>query len=388
MELTHVYLDEFGNSNLDVSKQGASSHFIIAAILVPESKVKALESGVERVRKQEFQSGEMKSSSVGKNHIRRARILQKLAKLDFNILLLVIDKHKLSSQSGLKYKTSFYKFLYQRIYEHLRSNISRLRLHNDGMGSREFLNGFVEYAKKRNPNPSLFDEFDITFEDSKSNVTIQLADFIAGSLARNIDKSVYDKNCNIDFAAIIKNHMFPVLYYPRTFNEFLSNTEFSEDEDREIAEICYRKAYNYIVTHQRSDDEIEAQRTAILNYLLFRAINNPMRDYILTKELIGHLSRIGYNEMNKTTFRNKIIAGLRDEGVVIASSKSGYKIPTKIREINDFINHSKSILMPMLNRVKICDEVLRLGTLDNIQILDTPENMSLKALLSVMVSKN
>ena len=148
MELTHVYLDEFGNSNLDVSKQGASSHFIIAAILVPESKVKALESGVEIIRKQEFQSGEMKSSSVGKNHTRRARILQKLAKLDFNILLLVIDKHKLSSQSGLKYKTSFYKFLYQRIYEHLRSNISRLRLHNDGMGSREFLNGFVEYAKR------------------------------------------------------------------------------------------------------------------------------------------------------------------------------------------------------------------------------------------------
>ena len=51
--------------------------------------------------------------------------------------------------------------------------------------------------------------------------------------------------------------------------------------------------------------------------------------FFLTKELIGHLSRIGYNEMNKTTFRNKIIAGLRDEGVVIASSKSGYKIPTK-----------------------------------------------------------
>ena len=34
----------------------------------------------------------------------------------------------------------------------------------------------------------------------------------------------------------------------------------------------------------------------------------------------------------------------------------------------------------MLNRVKICDDVLRLGTLDNIQILDTPENKGLKAL--------
>ena len=384
MELIHVYLDEFGNSNLDVSNKGASSHFIIAAILVPESKRETLAKGLEEIRKKEFQTGEMKSSSVGKNHSRRARILQDLAQLDFNVLLLVIDKKKLRAQSGLRYKPSFYKFLYQRIYEHLRSNISKLRLHNDGMGSREFLNGFVEYAKRQNSTPSLFDEFGISFEDSKSNVIIQLADFVAGSLARNIDESVRDDKCTVNFFEIIKNHMFPILQFPRSFNEFLANTEFSEDEDKEIAEICYRKAHNYIVTHQRSDDEIEAQRTAILNYLLFRAINNPMRDYILTKELIGYLSRMGYKEMNKTMFRNKIIAGLRDEGVVIASSKNGYKIPTKVKEIRDFINHSKSILIPMLNRVKICDEVLRLGTLDNIQILDTPENGRLKALLSVM----
>jgi len=44
--------------------------------------------------------------------------------------------------------------------------------------------------------------------------------------------------------------------------------------------------------------------------------------------------------------------------------------------------------MPMLNRVKICDDVLRLGTLDNIQILDTPENKGLKALLAAMERKD
>ena len=384
MELIHAYLDEFGNSNLDVSNKGASSHFIIAAILVPESKKETLANGIEEIRKKEFQTGEMKSKSVGNNHSRRARILQNLAKLDFNVLLLVIDKKKLQAQSGLRYKTSFYKFLYQRIYEHLRSNICKLRLHNDGMGSREFLNGFVEYAKRQNPTPSLFDEFDISFEDSKSNVIIQLADFVAGSLARNIDESVHDDKCTVNFSEIIKNHMFPILQYPRTFNEFLTNTEFSEDEDKEIAVICYRKAHNYIVTHQKSDEEIEAQRIAVLNYLLFRAINNSTRDYILTKELIGHLCRIGYKEMNRTSFRNKIIAGLRDEGVVIASSKNGYKIPTKVKEINDFINHSKSILLPMLNRVKICDDILKLGTLGNINVLDTPENERLKTLLSVI----
>lgn len=384
MEITHVYLDEFGNSNLDLSKSGVSSHFIIAAILVPESKVKILDAGVEVIRKQEFQTGEMKSSKVHNNHARRARILQAIAKLDFNVLLLVVDKKKLKSQSGLKYKTSFYKFLYQRIYEHLRSNISRLRLYNDGMGNREFLAGFVKYAKARNPTPNLFDEFEISFADSKSNVIIQLADFIAGSLARNIDESVYDENCNVDFSEIIRNHMFPILHFPRTFNDFLSKTQFSEDEDKEIAKTCYRKAHNYILTHQNSDEEIEAQRTSVLQYLLFRALNNPVRDYILTTELISYLVRLGFKEMNKTTFRNRIIAGLRDEGVIIASSKNGYKIPTKIKEINDFINHSASIVMPMLNRMKICDEVLKLGTNGNLQVLNVPEYESIKTLIYVL----
>lgn len=353
-------------------------------MLVPESKVESLAASVEIIRKQEFQSGEMKSSSVGNNYSRRAKILQKLAKLDFNVLTLVVDKRKLSKQSGLKFKTSFYKFLYQRMYEHLRSNISRLRLHNDGMGSREFLTGFVEYARKKNPTPCLFDEFGISFEDSKQNVIIQLADFIAGSLARNIDESVHKEDCNVDFSEIIKNHMFPVLYYPLSFNDYLSNTVFSEDEDKEIAEICYRQAHNYILTHQNIDDEIVAKRTVVLNYLLFRAINNPTRDYILTTELINNLCRLGYKKMNTTSFRNKIIAGLRDEGVIIASSKNGYKIPTKAKEINDFINHSKSILLPMLHRVQICDNVLRLGTLNRIQILDATENKKLKAIVEAV----
>lgn len=388
MELTHVFLDEFGNSNLDDSKVGNSTHFIIAAILVPESKVRLLTNSVEEIRERFFQKGEIKSKNVGNNHKRRLLILKELVKLDFNILLLVVDKQKIRKESGLQYKRSFYKFLYDIVYHQLHTNIARLKLHNDGMGDRDFLKGFVEYAKKKNPTPTLFEEFDISFEDSKSNVIIQLADFIAGSVARNIDKTKIDHNSNINYLSIIKNHLFPILYYPRTFDEYLVETKFTAEEDKTIAELCCRKAHNYIITKAASEDEFDHQRTAVLNYLLYRTFNNPTRNYIGTMELIGFLSRLGYKTLNKVTFRNKIIAAIRDAGVPIASSNFGYKIPTKINEINDFFTHGKTIVFPMLHRMCICAETLQIGTNGSINILDQKGNETIKRVLTAYRKEN
>lgn len=382
MELTHVFLDEFGNAYLDDNKPGNSTHFIIAAILVPESKVASLANSVEEIRKREFQTGEMKSKSVGNKHQRRLRILKELCQLEFNVQLLVVDKQKIRKDSGLKYKRSFYKFLYEIVYNHLHTNIARLKLHNDGMGNKEFLEGFVEYAQKKNPSPTLFEEFGISFEDSRSNVIIQLADFIAGSVARNIDKTKIDNQCSINFIEVIKPHLFPIIYFPRTFEECLKGTTFSAEEDKNIAEICCRKARNYILSKANTDDELDHQRIAILNYLLYRIFNNPTRNYIGTKELIGYLKRLGYKELKKVPFRNKIIAPIRDVGVPIASSKSGYKIPTRIKEIDDFFAHNEKIVFPMLHRMFICAETLLVGSNGQINVLNKNGNETIRRILS------
>lgn len=387
MERIHVFLDEFGNSNFDFSKSGVSSHFIIAAILVPESQVNDLSSELEKIRKKEFQTGEMKSKTIGNNHSRRVRILQQIVKLKFNVLLLVVDKKQIKENSGLSYKRSFYKFLYEIVYSHLHSNIAMLKLHNDGMGTNEFIKGFVEYANRKNQTPSLFEEFNIEFEDSKSNVIIQLADFIAGSVARNIDSTTDKDKCDIQYLEILSSHLFPILYFPRTLEDFISNTNFAADEDKDIAELCCRKARNYIALNRNSSDEIICQRKSILMYLLFRVFNNPYRDYICTKELISYLTRLGYNEYNKTSFRNKIIAGLRDEGVIIASSKTGYKIPTKLSEINDFLNHGKTIVIPMLRRLNTCAQTLTVGTNGSVDILQGDENRILRNVLVALNSQ-
>jgi hypothetical protein len=77
-------------------------------------------------------------------------------------------------------------------------------------------------------------------------------------------------------------------------------------------------------------------------------------------------------------FRTRIIAKLRDEGVIIASSPKGYKIPSREEELYDFINHGTSIIMPMLARLKKCRDNISQGTDGELDLFANTEYRSLK----------
>jgi transcriptional regulator of heat shock response len=110
-------------------------------------------------------------------------------------------------------------------------------------------------------------------------------------------------------------------------------------------------------------------------------MNRSPRKYIPTKELINQLGYLGYEKMSLQTFRNKIIAKLRDNDVIISSSKEGYKIPTTEEELDDFINHGKTIIMPMLSRLKKCNDVIRMGTNGEIKLFEKAEFSELASMI-------
>lgn len=86
---------------------------------------------------------------------------------------------------------------------------------------------------------------------------------------------------------------------------------------------------------------------------------------------------LGYDKLSLQTFRNKIIAKLRDNEVIISSSSGGYKIPSTEKELYDFVNHGKSIIMPMSARLKTCNDVIRMGTNGEINLFEKAEYHSL-----------
>ena len=89
MKKVIAFADEFGNNSFDFDTQG--SHFIIASVIMNQEELGAIKIQLEEIRKRFFQTGEIKSSKVSKNHKRRILILKELQKINFSVYAVVID---------------------------------------------------------------------------------------------------------------------------------------------------------------------------------------------------------------------------------------------------------------------------------------------------------
>lgn len=382
-----AYIDEYGAFGFQFEKPNCSTHFIICAIIMEDNEIPVAESGLETIRKKYFQTGEIKSSKVKDNHRRRMIILDEMLKLPFRIYLYVVDKRKIYENSGLKYKQPFYKYLTNQVYEELRVNFRELNIVADEIGTNAFKQSFYSYTRaKQKVTRDLFgeefNESDLRLVNSKSSLINQLADFIAGSFAYCYDeqKKPLSRGCHYDKK--LQPRVNRIKLFPETINTFqINGSAAAANYDASIAETCFRKAKVYIEQNRASEESEVKQRVIVLEYLLFRFMNNAYRKYIPTQELINQLSYSGYPKCSILSFRNKIIAPLRDAEVVISSSKNGYKIPSTEEELCAFVNHGKTIIMPMLSRLKKCNDVISNGTNGRIKLFDKAEYRELRALL-------
>jgi len=361
-----VYIDEFGAYGFSPKSYNETSHFILVAVLVEDKDCEELEKKLDDIRARYFQKGEMKSSKIPSNekgHKRRGVILKRLIGLPFKVFVLSVDKRKLWDTSGMKKsKSVFYKFFNQYLYKALRKEFPNLDFSYDAVGTSEYTESFLKYVRKQSVQPTLFDQYHYQVLDSKSNIIIQLADLIAGSISYSLDEVRKQKACGHDYFSLLKDHILIIQHFPQKYREYeLPREDDYPEYDYEIARISYRRAVEYLSQIEESDSS-----SSVLKYLLFRFMHNSHRQYIQTKELIGFLERIGEHNISEQSFRTKVIAHLRDEGVIIASStkegNSGYKIPSTRKEVLDFLNHGRTIIFPMLKRLDICIKAFKVAS--------------------------
>lgn len=374
MNTKYAYVDEFGAFGYNFENEGCSTHFIIAAIIVDENDITMIKHSVESIRNKYFPNGEIKSSRIGKDHRKRISILNELKVLPFKIFALVCDKRRIYEQSGLRFKPSFYKFINNLAYQELRTSFSNLVITADEVGENEYLKSFAKYIREREIPLSLFDKSLFRFENSKDDLIIQVADIVAGSLAYNYDEHKKDRADGNNYKSILASKLLMIKEFPQTFATFdIQHNDMNPQYNAQIADICYRRAKLFMETH-KDPDEIEVkQQVAVLDYLLFRFMNRSPRKYIPTKELLNQLCYLGFDKMSIHAFRAKIIAKLRDDGVIISSSPDGYKIPSSEDELEDFINRGKTIILPMLSRLKKCNDIIKMGTSGDIDLFQRAE---------------
>lgn len=383
MEIERVYAftDEYGAFGWDIDNPSVSTHFIITSIIVKETDVDSVKQSVESIRKRFFQTGEMKSKKIASNHKRRKLIISQLESVPFQLFSVCIDKKKClehMSIKGLKYKHVFYKFMNNIMHKELKRAFPKLTIVSDEIGSSDYMKSFYKYFEKQQDIPSLFGDANLQFKNSEQEVLIQLADLISGSLAYVFDTHK-KSNQAPDYLSLLEKKTIRIEPYPKTIDNYnLENSAIANDYDNEVATLCFKQAADFINTNNDSEDEEVKAQVIVLEYLLFRFMNNNTRDYIYTKELIGKLNGTAFTDISIPTFRAKIIGKLRDKGVIIASSNKGYKIPSKQSELYDYINHDASIVIPMLARLKKCRDLVKLSTVGQLDLLSHEEYKDLK----------
>ncbi len=382
----HAFADEYGDSNLAVEKTGVTSFFIITVILVEDAQVAPLRTQVDDIRKRFFGQGEIKSSGIGSDDERRLRILKEVAALPYHSYSLAVDKSELDRESGLAYKRSFFKYLHKRLYERIYKLFNNVTVIADEHGSEAFMKGFKSYLD-RELRPDLFCRREFSFQDSKSEPLLQLADLVSGSMARAVDpKKVSSRSKEV--LDIVSKCSLGIEFWPPIWAaDSLALVVDSEQvkHDDLVRSYCLKQARIFLQQHACSNDVSEDVRVQleILQYLLFHVLFVDSAEFIhgaaIAKWLVDNVG------VETTYYQVRFqVAHLRDAGVLISSGPKGYKIPVSVADMTAFALHAKTMIPPMLARLGRARSDLHVASLGKLDILQHNDFEVLNRLLDVV----
>ena len=362
-----AFIDESGSFGFDFTKEGTSLYYVVCAVIVDNKSIPAIENKVTELRNTLFGGKEMKSSSIGSNHSRRAKVLTELQLLDFQIIIMIADKRRFYEDSPLtEYKSVFKKFLNQRLYDSMYLAYPKLKIIEDEYGTDEFQQGYRRYVQEHRPASNIFNDYDFDYADSKSSCIVQIADIIAGSVMQHL----HDAGAP-DVLRIFQGRLTDVVKFPEDHKIYKPSTKPTE-YDKAIYQLACKCATDYINEHKNSEEEEIRLRSLFLRLLLYNVRMYSSTRYVHSGEIVQELSRLTDKRVTKDFLYRRIIAPLRDDGVLIASSTHGYKIPTKAADIAAYVNQTASVVGPMLSRIGMCRSQIQKATDSGLDILEDP----------------
>lgn len=374
-----AFIDDFGTNSFDFAHQ--STHFIVSAVIIDKEKQPKIQAQINQIQEKYFPNSPLKSAKIGKNDSKRIEVITELLQIDFKIFALVVDKRKLYGL-GFKYKKSFYKYLFKLLHAELYRTIE-VDMCANIREKKSFMKEFAHYLEKNLVISTLFAEETFTFENLDTSPLLQLANVVGGTLTRIHDAHKKSENAQV-FEQLLAQKVKIIKYFPDE-TPILEYAPDKEDEyfNRDIADTSVRHITDFIARKQNAKNEEELDQVAFLS-LLLTYLRVDMRKSVPTKEIMKHLMQDKPKDKGEHYFRSEVIAKLRDEGILIASSQKGYKIPVCEKDIYEFINHSNTMIIGMLKRVKKAHELIKLATDNTLDVLEKEEYFLLKKAISVL----
>lgn len=194
-----VFVDECGDPGFKLDS-GSSRHLVIALVIFDlpvhaEAAAKQMsdlrrELGFPGV--QEFKFNRLKSSY-------REQFFSRVAPTPFRIRAIVVDKGVIYKDFLRSSPRDFYRFVATQLISHHFGAVQNAKIFIDGSGSREFRREFGAHLRKQAPPGTIGA---LAFEDSKNNQLIQLADMVAGGIAR----AYHPQTAESRYLSILKSH--------------------------------------------------------------------------------------------------------------------------------------------------------------------------------------
>lgn len=364
-----AFIDECGSFGFDFCKEGVSTHYVVCAVIVNNKDIGGIEQKIEEIQRNKFGGSEMKSSSISNNHHRRINILTELLMLDFSLIILIADKQAFHENSPLtNYKGTFVKYLHRLLYDSMYCAYPKLKIVEDEYGTSEFQKGYRQYIRNNRPALNLFDDYDFDYVDSKNSNIVQIADIIAGSVMQHI----IDTNAP-DALKLFQSRIRDVICFPKVFTPKSEKIGDDSYYDAQIYNLAHKRALNYIEQNRNDLSEEVRLRSLFLRLLLFSAENFGESQYIYAGKIVQELSDLSETKVTRDFLYRRIVAKLRDEDVLIASSSHGYKIPTCTEDIRTYIAQTDTVVSPMLARIGKCRSLIFKETDGKLDILNAAE---------------
>lgn len=199
-----VFIDDSGDAGFKFDK-GSSRFFIIACVIFFDDleaekaaiAIKQLKRILKFPEDTEFKFNKSRKTV-------RKRFLEAINAFGFKVRCLVVDKSLVRSEELRHNKNSFYSYVIKLVLHHSDNTIVDAKVRIDGSGDRVFRKNFVTYLRKQLNSSQKKIMRNCKLINSRSNVLIQMADMIAGTIRRSYEE---DKTDRYTYKQIIKKHI-------------------------------------------------------------------------------------------------------------------------------------------------------------------------------------
>lgn len=196
-----VFIDDSGDPGFKVEK-GSSVVFVIVLVIFDDD-LEAEKTAVEiKQLKRDLKFPDDVEFKFHQSRIQvKRKFLQKVSGYKFRIRAIAVKKENIRSPFLTSNKESFYNYIVMQVLRNSRKNIKKAKLKFDKRGEKRIRDNLRVYLSRELDNKSSHIFEDLKFVDSKTNVLIQFADMVAGTIG------AFYKNKDKDLMAIIKKRI-------------------------------------------------------------------------------------------------------------------------------------------------------------------------------------